>query len=473
MRRQRSAKIVATLGPASSSPDRIAALFRAGVDVFRLNFSHGERRDHQARFDAIRALEKDVGRPIGILADMQGPKLRLGTFAAGKIRLKSGGHFRLDLEGAPGDGERAPLPHPEIFAALEPGTELLLNDGNVRLKVESCGERFADTLVMDGGELSDRKGVNVPNAVLPLAALTEKDRADLAFALEAGADWIALSFVQRPEDVAEARKLVAGRAGVMVKLEKPAAVRRLAEIIELSDALMVARGDLGVEMPPEDVPPVQRQIVHACRLAGKPVIVATQMLESMVHAPVPTRAEASDVATAVYEGADAVMLSAETAAGEYPIEAVTIMDRIIRRVQADPLYNAGLHADAAAEPEHTSSDAISAAARQVAHTVGAAAICSYTTSGTTALRAARERPDAPILALTSSLPTARRLALVWGLHCVHTRDVTNFSDMVNRAAHLAHRDGFAERGQRIVITAGVPFGTPGATNVLRIAWVEG
>jgi pyruvate kinase len=473
MRRQRSAKIVATLGPATSTPDAIRALFRAGVDVFRLNFSHGDRRDHQARIEAIRGLEKEMGRPIGILADMQGPKLRLGTFAAGKIRLKSGGHFRLDLDAVPGDGLRAPLPHPEIFAAIEPGTELLLNDGNVRLKVESCGERFAETLVLDGGELSDRKGVNVPNAVLPLAALTEKDRADLAFALDGGADWIALSFVQRPEDVAEARKLVAGRAGVMVKLEKPAAVRRLAEIIELSDALMVARGDLGVEMPPEDVPPVQRQIVHACRLAGKPVIVATQMLESMVHAPVPTRAEASDVATAVYEGADAVMLSAETAAGEYPIEAVTIMDRIIRRVQADPLYNASLHANADAEPEHTSSDAISAAARQVAHTVGAAAICSYTTSGATALRAARERPDAPILALTSSLQTARRLALVWGLHCVHTRDVTNFSDMVNRAAHLAHRDGFAERGQRIVITAGVPFGTPGATNVLRIAWVEG
>jgi pyruvate kinase len=473
MRRQRSAKIVATLGPASSSPETIAALFRAGVDVFRLNFSHGDRRDHLARIEAIRALEKETSRPIGILADMQGPKLRLGTFAAGKVRLKSGGHFRLDLDKQPGDGERAPLPHPEIFAALEPGTELLLNDGNVRLKVESCSDRFAETLVVDGGELSDRKGVNVPNAVLPLAALTEKDRGDLSFALDAGADWIALSFVQRPEDVAEARKLVANRAGIMVKLEKPAAVRRLHEIIELSDALMVARGDLGVEMPPEDVPPVQKQIVHACRLAGKPVIVATQMLESMVHAPVPTRAEASDVATAIYEGADAVMLSAETAAGEYPIEAVTMMDRIVRRVQADPLYNASLHASTEAEPEHTSSDAISAAARQVAHTVGAAAICSYTTSGATALRAARERPDVPILALTSSLQTARRLALVWGLHCIHTRDVSNFSEMVHRAAGLAHREGFAEHGQRIVITAGVPFGTPGATNVLRIAWVEG
>jgi pyruvate kinase len=473
MRRQRSAKIVATLGPASSAPETINALFRAGVDVFRLNFSHGDREDHRARFETIRALEKESGRPIGILADMQGPKLRLGTFADGRVRLQAGKHFRLDLDKSPGDIERAPLPHPEIFAALEPGTEILLNDGNVRLKVESCGESFADTIVVTGGDLSDRKGVNVPNAVLPLTALTPKDRADLAFALEMDADWIALSFVQRPEDVAEARKLIAGHAGVMVKLEKPAAVRRLGEIIELSDGLMVARGDLGVEMPPEDVPPVQRQIVHACRVAGKPVVVATQMLESMIHAPVPTRAEASDVATAVYEGADAVMLSAETAAGEYPVEAVTMMDRIIRRVQADPLYDASLHAGTNAEPDHTPSDAISAAARQVAHTIGAAAIVSYTTSGATALRAARERPGAPILALTSSLHTARRLALVWGLHCVHTRDVTNFSDMVNRATRITHREGFADRGQRVVITAGVPFGTPGATNVLRIAWIEG
>jgi pyruvate kinase len=471
MRRRRSAKIVATLGPASSEPGMIDALFRAGVDVFRLNFSHGAHEQHRARLDAIRALEKETGRPISILADLQGPKLRLGTFAQGPVRLVAGGHFRLDLDPTPGTLERAPLPHPEIFAAVEPGTELLLNDGNVRLRVESCGADFAETTVVFGGELSDRKGVNVPNAVLPLSALTPKDRTDLAYALELGVDWIALSFVQRPEDVAEAKKLITGRAGVMVKLEKPAGVRRLAEIVELTDAVMVARGDLGVEMPPEDVPPVQKQIIHACRVAGKPVVVATQMLESMIHAPVPTRAEASDVATAIYEGADAVMLSAETAAGEYPIEAVTMMDRIIRRVQADPLYDANLHAFTQAEPEHTTSDAISAAARQVAHTVSAAAIISYTTSGATALRAARERPGVPILALTSNLQTARRLALVWGLHCVHTSDVTNFGDMVKKASQITREEGFAETGERIVVTAGVPFGTPGATNTLRIAWI--
>jgi pyruvate kinase len=469
--RRRSAKIVATLGPSSSTPEQIRALFEAGVDVFRLNFSHGTHREHLARFETIRRVERASGRPIGILADLQGPKLRLGTFEAGRIELAAGAHLRLDLDPRPGDQARAPLPHPEIFAALQPGTDLLLDDGKVRLETESCGPGFAETLCRVGGPLSDRKGVNVPNAVLPLSAITEKDRADLAFALDHGADWIAFSFVQRPDDVAEGRKLVAGRAGVMVKLEKPAAIERLAEIIELADGLMVARGDLGVEMPPEDVPSVQKQVVHACRLAGKPVIVATQMLESMIASPTPTRAEASDVATAVYEGADAVMLSAETAAGRYPIESVAMMNRIACRVQRDPLYFPMLESTRI-EHEHTAPDAISAAACQVAGTVGAAAIVSYTTSGATALRAARERPGVPILVLTSNLGTARRLAVLWGAHCVHTSDVKSFADMVQKAVRIAHREEIAQAGQRVVVTAGVPFGTPGATNVLRIAWVE-
>jgi pyruvate kinase len=471
MRRRRSAKIVATLGPASSAPDQIRALFEAGVDVFRLNFSHGTHDDHHARFAAIRRIESATGRPIGILADLQGPKLRLGTFAEGPIELAAGAPFHLDLDRQAGDERRAPLPHPEIFEALQPGTELLLDDGKVRLEVETCGSSFADTRCLVGGTLSDRKGVNVPNAVLPLSAVTEKDRADLAFALENGADWIAFSFVQRPDDVAEGRKLVGGRAGVMVKLEKPSAIRHLHEIIELADGLMVARGDLGVEMPPEDVPSVQKQVVHACRAAGKPVIVATQMLESMIMAPTPTRAEASDVATAVYEGADAVMLSAETAAGRYPVQSVSIMDRIACRVQEDPLYYSMLESTRI-EHEHTAPDAISAAACQVARLVDAAAIVSYTTSGATALRAARERPEAPILVLTSDLGTARRLAVLWGAHCVHTSDVKSFADMVQKAVRIAHRENLAEVGQRVVITAGVPFGTPGATNILRIAWID-
>ena len=471
MRRQRSAKIVATLGPASAGAERIGALFQAGVDVFRLNFSHGTHDEHRAHFAAIRHVEARTGRPIGILADLQGPKLRLGTFAEGRIELAAGARFRLDLDRRPGDAKRAPLPHPEVFAALRPDTDLLVDDGRVRLRIVTAGADFVDTECVVGGMLSDHKGVNVPHAVLPISALTEKDRADLSFALAQGADWIGLSFVQRPDDVAEGRKLVGNAAGILVKLEKPAAIERLAEIIELTDAVMVARGDLGVEMPPEDVPSVQKQVIHACRVAGKPVIVATQMLESMITAPTPTRAEASDVATAVYEGADAVMLSAETAVGQYPIEAVTMMDRIARRVQEDPLYFATLDADRMA-PEHTDRDAISCAASQVAATINAAAIVSFTSSGATALRAARERPPAPILAVTPNLGTARRLALLWGAHCVHLADITSFNDMVQKAVRTAHREEIAGPGQRVVITAGVPFGTPGSTNVLRIAWVE-
>ena len=471
MRRSRSTKIVATLGPASGTREVIGGLFDAGVDVFRLNFSHGTHEEHRIRYDIIRAIEQERKRPIGILMDLQGPKLRVGVFADGKIMLKAGQAFRLDLTDKPGDETRAPLPHPEIFEAISPGTDLLLDDGKIRLRVEKVRGKVAETVVIAGGPLSNRKGVNVPNAVLPVSALTKKDRTDLRFGLDLGADWVALSFVQRPEDVAEARKLIEGRAAVMVKLEKPQAIDRLQEILDLTDAVMVARGDLGVEMPPEDVPGLQKRIVRACRAAGKPVVVATQMLESMVSSPAPTRAEASDVATAVYDGADAVMLSAETAAGAYPLEAVRIMDRIIAKVEHDPLYRPIMDAEHSA-PEHTAADAITAAAAQVAHTIGAAAICTYTTSGSTTLRAARERPTSPILGLTANLGTARRLAVLWGVHWVPTRDVRSFSDMVERARKVAIQEGLARSGDRIVITAGVPFGTPGATNTLRIAWVE-
>jgi pyruvate kinase len=471
MRRNRAAKIIATLGPASSSRDQIEALFRAGADVFRLNFSHGTQEDHRVRHELIRSLEQRYGRPIAIMADLQGPKIRIGRLEGGAVELEEGKHFRLDMEKAPGDARRAPLPHPEIFAAIGAKTELLLDDGKLALRVESSGSDFADTVVVTGGHLSERKGVNVPNAVLPLSPLTEKDRSDLAFALDLGVEWVALSFVQRPEDVAEARRLIAGRAAVMIKLEKPAAIDSLEELIDLSDAIMVARGDLGVELPPEDVPALQKRIITACRLKGKPVVVATQMLESMVHSPAPTRAEASDVATAVYDGADAVMLSAESASGDYPVESVTMMNRIITRTERDPLYRKLIEA-LHPELERTAADAISAAAAQVAHTVSAAAIITYTTSGSTALRVARQRPEVPILCLTSQIATARRLALGWGVHCVETEDISSFSEMVGKACGIAHRDEFARPGQRVVVTAGVPFGTPGATNVLRIAWVE-
>ena len=473
LRRTRNAKIVATLGPASSDPAVVRQLFMAGVDVFRLNFSHGNHADHRARFELLRALEKDTGRPIGILADLQGPKLRVGSFADGPVMLAPGQAFRLDLDPAPGNAQRAVLPHPEIFAALVPGAELLLDDGKLRLVVERCGADFAETRVAVGGKLSERKGVNVPGVMLPITALTEKDRRDLAFALELGADWIALSFVQRPQDVSEARALIGDRAAIVVKLEKPSAVECLDEIVALADAVMVARGDLGVELPAEKVPPIQKRIVRACRRLGKPVIVATQMLESMIDSPVPTRAETSDVATAIYDGADAVMLSAESASGRHPLLAVQTMNRIIEQVEADPAYRQLIDAShTAARPvgaQFDVAEAVCCAMRRAVALLHAAAIVCYTRSGHTSLRAARERPESPILSLTPSMATARRLALVWGVHSVHIGDVADVDQMTAQACDVARRDRFAEAGQFIVAIAGMPFGTPGTTNLMRIA----
>ncbi|SBV98045.1 Pyruvate kinase [uncultured Alphaproteobacteria bacterium] len=471
MRRYRHAKILATLGPASSTEEAIEALFLAGADVFRLNFSHGTQDDHRARFETIRSLARRLKRPIGILADLQGPKLRIGTFPEGKVQLEAGQPFRLDLEDAPGSKERVRLPHPEIFEALVPGTHLLLDDGRIRLAVTHATTEYAETEVITAGTLSDRKGVNVPGVTLDISPLTKKDRADLAFALDLGVDWVALSFVQRPDDVSEIRKIVDGAAGIVAKLEKPSALEHLEAIVELSDAVMVARGDLGVEIPPERVPMAQKRIISACRGAGKPVIVATQMLESMITAPAPTRAEASDVATAVYDGADAVMLSAETASGAYPVLAVEMMDRIIAAVETDPQYEVIVDASHRS-PEATSADAISAAARQVAQTLGAQAIATFTHSGSTTLRAARERPMVPILCLTPNLDVARRLSLAWGVHAVIDSGITSFTEAVQRASHVAIRDAFAQPGERLVVTAGVPFGRPGTTNSLRVAFVE-
>jgi len=471
IRRRRRTKIVATLGPASSSPEMLARLFQAGADVFRLNFSHGTHDDHAARIAMIRDLEARFERPIGILADVQGPKLRVGQFAGGRVQLQTGQTFRLDLNPTPGDVRRVQLPHPEIIAAAGIGTTLLLDDGKLRLRVIRQRVDHLETEVAVGGPLSDRKGVNVPDMLLPIPALTEKDRIDLAFALEHGVDYIGLSFVQRPEDVAEAREIVAGRAWIMTKIEKPQAMENLEEIIRLSDAVMVARGDLGVELPPEEVPLAQKRIVRAARQLGRPVVVATQMLESMITAPAPTRAEASDVATAVFDGADAVMLSAETAAGQYPFEAVNIMDRIIARVEEDSGWRAIIEASRPA-PESSAADAIAAAARQVAHTIGAAVICAFTASGSTALRVARERPEAPILGLTTSLQTARRTSLVWGVHPLLAAEVHSMTETVAKATRTAAMEGFAVSGDQVVVIAGVPFGQPGTTNALRVAQVR-
>ncbi|PUA19669.1 pyruvate kinase [Glaciimonas sp. PCH181] len=471
MRRQRNAKIIATLGPASSDTKTIQALFEAGADVFRFNFSHGSHADHQARYEIVRAVERKLGRPIAILADLQGPKLRIGTFAEGRITLTAGSEFVLDCDTSPGTVQRVCLPHPELFEVIAPGQSLLLDDGKLHLQVlASDGQRIC-TRVITGGPLSDRKGVNVPDAVLPIPVLTEKDRRDLAFALSLGVDWVALSFVQRPEDLLEARELVGGRASLMTKLEKPQALDQLEEIVRLSDAVMVARGDLGVELPPERVPGAQKRILRACRQHGKPSIVATQMLESMIAAPTPTRAEASDVASAIYDGADAVMLSAESASGSFPVQAVSMMDRIIIEVEHDPLYRNLI--DAQYElPMPTRGDAICSALRNVTNIIGAAATVTYTTSGHTSLRAARERPTAPILSITPNLAIARRLALVWGVHSTVSADVHNVDEMVATAARVAREEGFAQSGDQIAITAGMPFGQPGSTNLLRIAEIE-
>jgi pyruvate kinase len=471
MRRLRRTKIVATLGPSSNSEEMIARLFEAGADVFRINMSHTSHDAMRKLHAAIRAVEARFGRPIGILADLQGPKLRVGAFQTDAgVMLKKGATFVLDSDKAPGDETRVHLPHPEILAALEPGHTLLLDDGKVRLTAVETSPDRAVTRVEVGGKLSARKGVSLPDTTIGSSALTEKDRSDLEACLNTGVDWIALSFIQRPEDIAEAKKITRGRASVMAKIEKPQAVARLAEILDITDALMVARGDLGVEMPLEKVPGIQKQITRAARRAGKPVVVATQMLESMISNPVPTRAEVSDVATAIYEGADAVMLSAESAAGQYPVEAVGTMNRIAEEVETDSLYESILHAQRAA-PEATGADAIADASRQIAETLALPAIACWTSSGSTALRVARERPNSSIVAISPILATGRRLAVVWGVHCVVDHDARDLDDMVNRACKLAFREGFAKTGQRIIIVAGVPLGTPGATNMVRIAFV--
>jgi pyruvate kinase len=470
--RTRKVRILATLGPASNTPEMIRKLAEAGADAFRVNMSHGSHEDHAKLIRSIRSLEKELDRPTTILADLQGPKLRVGRFAEGGAMLENGQTFVFDRDETPGDATRVNLPHREIYEAVEPGTRLLIDDGKIVARIAAVSPDRIEATIEVGGRISNNKGLNVPDVVLPLAALTDKDRADLTFALEQGVDWIALSFVQRPEDVAEARRLIAGRAALLAKIEKPAAIDRLEGILELADAVMVARGDLGVELPPEEVPPLQKKIVEGARRLGRPVVVATQMLESMITSPSPTRAEVSDVATAVYDGADAVMLSAESASGSFPVEAVTIMNRIATSVESDPGYAARVHFTETL-PEATTADAIAHAANTMVGTVSAAAIVCFTSSGSTARRVSRERPAVPMLVLTPSERTARRLGLLWGAHAVRTRDVSSFEEMIAKSKRMALRHGIAKGGQRIIVTAGVPFGTPGSTNVIHIVRLVG
>ena len=475
MRRQRATKIIATLGPASSTPEMIETLFLAGADLFRLNFSHGTHAAHEANIKAIRTLSQKYSYPIGIIQDLQGPKLRVGTFAEGSVLLQNNETFILDLDSTPGDVTRVCLPHEEIFEALAPNQRLLLNDGAIDLRVVEKSASRLVTRVEVGGKLSDRKGVNVPDCLLNLSALTPKDREDLAFGLKMDVDWVALSFVQRAQDVEEARSIIGTRAKIASKIEKPQAIDHLEAIAVASDALLVARGDLGVELPPEDVPPLQKRIIKVSRTLGKPVIVATQMLESMVASPTPTRAEASDVAHAVYDGVDAVMLSAESAAGTYPQEAVAMMNRITEKVERDPLYRH--YRTVERVDEHaSSSDAITAAARQVSHSIEARAIVTLTLSGSTTLRAAKERPEALILALTPQEKVARQLTLAWGVFPEITKEIEGFPQMVTLTTEVLLKRDFAKRGDSVVITAGGSFMpntgaklfASGSTRLLRI-----
>ncbi|MGY8985381.1 MAG: pyruvate kinase [Sphingomonadales bacterium] len=468
----RKTNIIATLGPASASPEMVEKLFTSGANVFRLNMSHGDHGDKKKLIKIIRSIEKKHNIPIAIMVDLQGPKIRCGIFKNDKVHLNNGATFILDNDPTPGNETRVCLPHPEIFEIMKPGLHILIDDGKVRLEVQSIKSHVAKTKVLVGGDISNKKGVNIPEAVLPISALTQKDLKDLNFAISQNVDWIALSFVQRPSDISEARKIIRGRAGVLAKIEKPAAIIHLNEILEISDAVMVARGDLGVEMPLEEVPGIQKHIIYSGRKLGKPVVVATQMMESMITSPVPTRAEVSDVANAVYDDADAVMLSAESAVGNYPAEVVSMMEKIILQVESDPTYILD-HMDNKSNPDSTPEDAITAAARQVSSTIGAAAIVTFTTSGATALRAARERPGVPILALTPKEKVARQLCLVWGLNTLITKDVNDFEELLAKSKRMALRSRLASGGDRIVVTAGVPFGTPGATNVLHIALVQG
>ncbi|WP_332688131.1 pyruvate kinase [Devosia sp.] len=472
MRRMRRAKIIATLGPASHEEKMIEELAKAGADVFRINMSHASHEVLRQTVERIRNVEKRLNHPLGILVDLQGPKLRVWKFASGAVNLVAGQKFTLDSNNDDnGNAERVYLPHPEIIESVSVGDRLLLDDGKIALKATKVGNGAIETEVIYGGKLSDKKGVSLPDTLLPTGALTEKDHADLLAGLAADADWIALSFVQRPEDIIDVRKIVQGRAGVMAKIEKPQAIDRLEEIIKLCDAIMVARGDLGVELPLETVPGLQKRMIRMARRYGKPVVVATQMLESMITAPVPTRAEVSDVSIAVFEGADAIMLSAESASGQYPVEAVATMNKVAVAVEGDSNYRSIIRA-AQTEPEATAADAISAATRQVAETLDLAAIVTYTASGSTGIRAARERPSKPIIVLSPNMRTIRRMSVVWGVHCVQTEDAVSLEDMVDRACVIAYQEGFARPGDRIAITAGIPLGTPGATNMLRIAFVR-
>ena len=468
LRRNRNVKIVATLGPSSSTEEMVSRLFEEGVDVFRLNLSHGLHNEIKKRHEIIRKVENKFRRPICILADLQGPKLRCGDFKDKQAELVTGQTFVFDKERALGNSKRVYLPEFEVFKSLKKDSKVLVNDGKIKLVVKEVSENFVSTEVLVGGIISDKKGINVPDQLLPLSAISKKDLSDLEFVCNLGIEWLGLSFVQRAKDIKEAKKIVRGRAAILSKIEKPSAVNAFDEILEETDAVMIARGDLGVELPIETLPPIQKRLVRQCRDSGKPVIVATQMMESMINSPVPTRAEVSDVAQAIYEGADAVMLSAESAVGNYPIEAVRTMNSIATEVEKEKTYRQ-LIESSRTPLKGDVSDAITVAAREVAETTNVKVICCFTETGTTASLTSRERPKVPIIALTPKITIARRLTLNWGLHCIVTEELERFKMAVVNAAKAARMYGFANNDDKIIVIAGVPFNVSGTTNILRVA----
>ena len=470
MKRNRKAKILATLGPSSSSPEVIETLFNEGCDVFRLNFSHGTIEEHRKNLDSIRSLEKKYSHPTCILADLQGQKLRLGDFTNNSENLQKGQTFTLDLDNKLGDRTRVNFPHSKIFEMLTPNTIILVDDGKIKMQIIEQKKDSLIAEVLNEGKISNNKGVNIPDAVLPISSLTSKDKSDLNKALEMGVDWIAQSFVQSVEDVKELKKLVGVKASIMAKIEKPSAVKNILEIIREADGIMIARGDLGVELPPEKIPAIQKKIINECREEGRPVVVATQMLESMIDNPSPTRAEASDVANAIYDGADAVMLSGESAIGKYPVETVSIMNKIIESVEIDrENYNLSLQNDENNTKKINTTDAITSAAYTIAQNAGAKAIITFSVSGKTAFRMSKERAPVQIIGISPNIDTARKLQIVWGVNSCHTQDAKNTTEMARIACTIAKEKNIAKPGDSVVITAGVPFGNAGATNLLRIA----
>ncbi|MGH3008774.1 MAG: pyruvate kinase [Gaiellaceae bacterium] len=466
----RRTKIVATLGPSSDSRERLRALIEAGVDAVRFNLSHGTHEDHSGRAWLVREIAAEIGRPIALIGDLQGPKLRIGELAEPLV-LHTGDEITVCAEEAATDGE-LPIAPAVIGDVLEPGHDVLIDDGLVRLRVDEVARGRARCAVLVGGLISSHKGVNLPGVPLPIPSLTRKDVADLEWAVETGVDFVALSFVRSPADVRDLRALLeqaGSHAHVIAKIEKAEAIDVLDEVLTETDVVMVARGDLGVEIGPAVVPLVQKRIIHRALELGKTVITATQMLETMVHSPEPTRAEASDIANAILDGTSAVMLSGETAVGEYPVEAVAYMDRIARAVEPSMDYRHQLP-DAAENP--TIGQAMSNASCDLAEALQAKAILVPTFSGRTASAVARLRPRRPIVALTHVDWAMRQLALEWGVTPVLITETGDVEDLWRLAIEAARDAGLVETGDRVVITAGTAVNIPGSTNVIKVEVVS-